>query len=114
MCSLLNLKNFQPVPNAEKLFVLQVMQKADSNSSAGAEVDSEQKAEVTTSSSNDTKHHVVGSQMSVTTQNVLSVCDELSPILNQINDFLTKHNLTKKDISFFWRGDKIAPFISCG
>ena len=62
MCSLLNLKNFQPVPNAEKLFVLQVMQKADSNSSAGAEVDSEQKAEVTTSSSNDTKHHVVGSQ----------------------------------------------------
>lgn len=62
MCSLLNLKNFQPVPNAEKLFVLQVMQKADSNSSAGAEVDSEQKAEVTTSSSNDTKPHVVGSQ----------------------------------------------------
>ena len=90
------------------------MQKADSISSAGANADSEQKAEVPTSSQHSIKPHVVGSQMSVTTQNVLSICDELSPILNQINDFLTKHNLTKKDISFFWRGDKVVPFISCG
>jgi hypothetical protein len=38
------------------------MQKDDSIMSAGAKADSEQKAEVSTSSSNDTKPHVVGSQ----------------------------------------------------
>ena len=38
------------------------MQKDDSIPSAGADADSEQKAEVTTSSSNNTKPHVVGSQ----------------------------------------------------
>lgn len=38
------------------------MQKGDSNSSAGANADSQPKDEVTTSSSNDTKPLVVGSQ----------------------------------------------------
>ena len=38
------------------------MQKDDSIPSAGAEADSEPKAEVTTSSSNNTKTNVVGSQ----------------------------------------------------
>ena len=38
------------------------MEKDDSITSAGAEADSEPKAEVTTSSSNDTKPNVVGSQ----------------------------------------------------
>lgn len=42
------------------------MQKADSNSSAGANADSEQKAEVPTSSQHSSKPHVVGSQCTCT------------------------------------------------
>ena len=51
-----------PVNKAEKTIVVEDMQKADSITSAGANADSEQKAEVSTSSSNDTKPNVVGSQ----------------------------------------------------
>ena len=49
-----------PEPKLKKTTVLEVMQKADSNSSDGASVDSEQKVEVKLSSSNDTKPNVVG------------------------------------------------------
>ena len=55
-----------PVNKAEKTIVVEDMQKADSITSAGANADSEQKAEVSTSSSNDTKPNVVGSQCHAT------------------------------------------------
>lgn len=58
-----------PITKAENTVVSQFMQKADSNPSDGASAECEPKAEVTTSSSNDTKPLVVGSQTSYTIKN---------------------------------------------
>ncbi|PJE46437.1 MAG: hypothetical protein CUR34_09465 [Sediminibacterium sp.] len=97
-----------------KITIVEVMQKADIIPSDGTAADSGQKVEDIFVSQHSSKPDVVGSQISVTPENVETVCNGLSPILNQLNSFLSNHNLTKKDISFSWRGDKVAPFIRCG
>ena len=57
--------------------------------------------------------NVVCSQSCVSIDIISVVLDELSPILNELNRILSKRNLTKKDISFSWQGNRITAFISC-
>ena len=69
---------------------------------------------VTSSSPAIAKPNVVCSQSNVNLDIVSDVCNELSPILDELNNILSRYNLTKKEVSFHWTDNKITAFISCG
>ena len=71
-------------------------------------------ADVTSVCPTCTKPNVVCSQSNVNLDIVSDVCNELSPILDELNNILSRYNLTKKEVSFHWTDNKITAFISCG
>jgi hypothetical protein len=104
--------------------VAEVMQNADSNSSAGAAADSEQKVEDTSVSQHSRKPPVVGSQSHGTeiesvqlnkdVQKIFHLAkfsEESEPILKAYNELFKKYGLTEKNMVLPIRNGELVPFI---